>query len=183
MSYKILFKGQIPEEFVEDSRGERLAEDWQANRLVGKININDNVYDASSIKAVVKGFRNPDREQKNEEYMKEIVGIRRESEEYFASKQKLPPEVRSQDTGLAEVLYVASTGKQMPEEVKEQVRARQLAFFKEHDYFAEAKPTCYRDLIPVRAVKKGAATSIMDLLQINTLHFAERVVSNGIQKV
>jgi len=183
MSYQIVFKGQIAPEFIDETSGRVIAAKWEQGTLTGRVVLNENIYEASAIKAILKGFQNPDHTKKNEDNAKLIMQISRDSEDYFARKQKRPSEERAKDTSLSEVLYVAAAGKKMPEEVKVKVRERQLAFFKEHDNFAEAKPTCYKDLIPQRAITKDAAPSIGDLLSINTLHFAERVVSNGIQPV
>ena len=44
--YRIIFKGQVPEEFVGETEGRELSQDWERGSMPSKVKINDNLYDA-----------------------------------------------------------------------------------------------------------------------------------------
>lgn len=181
MAFRIIFKGQIPDEFMDDIKGVKISQMWEENRLTGKVNINGNVYDSSSIKAIISGFQNPDSTDAKNRHIEDIKKIREDNQKYLARKMAMSAEERAKDTGLAELIYSTFARKPMPLEVKEEVIARQAAFFKENPTYAEAKPTCYRDLIPrQQTARNDLAPSIGELAPAWVLGFAERVVSNGI---
>ena len=181
MAFRIIFKGQIPDEFMDDIRGVKISQMWEENRLTGKVNINGNVYDSSSIKAIISGFTNPDSSAAKEKHIQDIKEIREDNQKYLARKMAMTAEERAKDTGLAELVYSAFARKPMPPEIKEEVIKRQTTFFKENPTYADAKPTCYRDLIPKpQTSRNDLPPSIGDLAPAWALGFAERVVSNGI---
>lgn len=176
MSYKIIFKGQIGDEFVDDSRGRRLADDWEAGKLTGRVRINDNLYEASAIKAVMSGFNTPDNSDKNEQF-------RRETEEMWNSfnkardyKMSLSLEERAKDTELARCLF-AAYGVPFPEK---EVIAAQLKSLKEFPNFAVAKPTYYKHLLGVFPAGKAEYKSMKELIPLAALNLAERVIQNNV---
>ncbi len=182
MSHRIVFKGGLPDEFMEDSRGYKLSELWKEGKLNGIVDINGNTYDAKSIKAILSGFSNPDTNDRNALNLKELQKIKTDHEAATEKKLAQSPEIRAKNTGLAEVMYMAFRGQKMPQDVREQVIEAQMAFFTKNPDFADANPICYKHLIgnPARPQEKEAAR-VVDLLPAWALNFAERTVSAGIK--
>lgn len=180
MSYRIVFKGQIGDEFVDDYTGRQLAKDFESNTFPERISINGNVYDAKSVKAVMSGFASPDTNDRNEATKKMIRDMQDEADAIKQKKLAQPPEVRCKNTGMAEVIYMGMSGKRVPPDVMQKIIERQHQFFKENPDWAEANPKCYRDLIPrALLIKPTAAPSMAELLQHNVLMFAERTIINS----
>lgn len=178
MSYKVVFKGNLPDEFVEDYKGRSLAEAWEQDKIKGRIRINENIYDGSSIKAIVSGFQNPDSDTKHEDNKNMMRKVWDEYRDEQSKALKLFPEVRAKNTGMAEIAYLSQTGTRMPEEIREKVMEAQAKFFNEHRDWSLAHPSCYRHLI------KGNVMSpeyhVSNFLPSTGLGLVERVMSNAI---
>lgn len=174
--YKIVFKGQVGEEFVDTLEGQELSEAWEENRLPNKVKINGNLYESSSIKAVISGFTNPDKSEKGEEVKKMMRDMWSEHRELQTEALALSPEKRAQRTGLAEMLYTNLCGRPMSDEIKKEVIAHQTKFFEEHPDFSIAKPTCYKHIF--RDLKRYPEYSMGNAVQSAALNLAERVIAN-----
>jgi hypothetical protein len=176
--YKVIFKGQVPEEFVDTVQGEELMQDWEHSRLPAKVKINGNLYESSAIKAVISGFQNPDKSDKSEENKKMMRDMWREYEDEKASALRLSLEKRAERTGLAEILYTQLTDRPMDEETRKEVVAAQLTFFKEHPDFSIAKPSCYKHIF--KDFKRAPMYHISNHTAVAALNFAERVMANAL---
>lgn len=175
--YKIIFKGQMGEEFVETFQGKQLSDDWKNGALPSKVEINGNLYESSSIKAIVSGFNSPDHTDQNAEHLKMIDDMWHEFNQARAYKMTLSLEKRAEDTSLAEMLF-AAYGVPFP---RETVVAAQLKSFQEFPHFAQAKPTYYKHLLGhVPSHKDGEAMGMNELIPLAALNLAERVIANSI---
>lgn len=174
--YKIIFKGQIPDELVETVEGMGLANDWENNQLPTRVKINGNLYESSAIKAVISGFHN---QENASGPALDIAAMWKEQNKNRDRLLALSPEQRAQNTNLAELTYTAITDSKMPDALKPEIIARQIAFFKENSNFAEAKPSCYRDLIPKPAQPKDY--HISNFTKTSGLKLVERILQNGIR--
>lgn len=173
--YKIVFKGQIPDELVETVEGLGLASAWESGKLPAKVKINNNLYESSSIKAVISGFENPEKNDAT----KDIAAMWSGFNDWANKAASLSPEQKAENTELAELTYVAMAGVQMPPELRPNIIARQLAFFKENPNYVYAKPTCYRDLLPPPMRPKEY--HISNFTALSGLHLVERILQNGIR--
>lgn len=179
MSYRIIFKGQIPEEFVEETVGRNLSDAWERNSLPSKVNINGNLYESNSIKAILSGFNNPDGGDKKEEMAEMIREVQREHREGIGQLLALSPEKRAQNTGIAELVFRSQTNAPMSETVRQQIIERQASFFEENPTWAHANPACYRDLIPNHTA--GKDFHISNHTALAGLNLVERIVQQGIR--
>lgn len=175
--YRIIFKGQVPEEYVGEVEGRALADAWEANRLSHRVKINDNLYESSSIKAILSGFQNPDtggQKSQNADMLREIdedyqVGIK--------GLLALSPGNRALNTGIAELAYTILTHGRMPQDLREQVIARQAAYFEENPDRPHANPSCYRDLMPKPIL--GKEGHISNTTTIAGMDLIERIVGRS----
>ncbi len=179
MSYRIIFKGQVEDEFVDESTGRSLSDDWESGRIASKVKINGNLYESSSIKAVISGFNNPDHTDHKDRMGKMISDIKYEHARGVEAILKLSPEARAKRTGLAEILYTSLAHAPMPQDVKEKVIARQETFFKENPDWAFAKATCYRDLMPKGIQREDG--HIANTTVASGMHLFERIAQQGIK--
>lgn len=176
MSYRIIFKGgQIGDEFVGEVEGSQISNAWEHNRLIGKVKINGNLYDATSIKAILSGFQNPDKTDKHEETKRMMRDMWRDYEDNKNRALSQPIEERAKRTGQAEMLYVSLCGHLMPPEIKELVVEAQLVFFKKNPNYSIAKPSCYKDLL--MPYRRTGPYHIGGLAASTALSFAERVTA------
>lgn len=173
--YKIIFKGQIGDEFVDSFEGLGLATDWKNGSLPSKVEINGNLYESSSIKAVISGFENPEKNDATKDIAAMWSGFNNWADKAVA----LSPEQKAENTELAELTYVSMAGVQMPPELRPKIIARQLAFFKENPNYVYAKPTCYRDLLP--SPMRPKEYHISNFTALSGLHLVERILQHGIR--
>ena len=179
MAYKIVFKGGLAEEFVEGAEGAQIAKLYLENRLPERIELNGNIYDSKSIKGVVKGFQNPDKTDRDERTIKMLADMHYEHEQASIKKRRQPPEVRCKNVGIAEILHTTLVGSRMPEELREQVIAAQFAFFQKNPDYAEARPSCYRHLMP--HAEEAKPYHIRGAVVDSAFNLVERAVSSGIK--
>ena len=82
MSFRIIFRGDIEDVYVDNIRGAALAGKWGIGDLGDKVEINGNLYDSSSIKAILSKAIDPDREKKKDVSREETEELRKHLETY-----------------------------------------------------------------------------------------------------
>lgn len=187
MSFRILFKGQVPDEFVEDSVGARMSQMWENGALTGRIRINDNLYEAGAIKAILSDYQNPDTDKRKRDNMQELDRMAREFNELDSNLLALPPEKRAKtaaNLAFADLMFVAMKGRKMTKEDEAVVVEKSTEWLTSHPDFSLAAPTCY---IPKKEIVKPRQSKhmphISEGLQAWAAGFAMRVLVSGPRKV
>lgn len=178
MSYRIVFKGDLPDEYVDEGTGRKMADAWEQGTLSGRVSVNGNLYEVSAIKAIMSGFANPDTSSRHQTNTDEVRKIWDDFNQDKNRRLALTPEKRAQETGLAEMLF----GAYKTTFPREEVIKLQQKFFETHPNFAQAKPTIYKHLLktPIMGRGKETAVHVADLTVMAALSLAEKVVADGI---
>ncbi len=185
MTYKIVFSGKIEDEYVNDSEGIFLAEMFKSRGFPERVEINGNVYEAKSIKAVISGASNPDDAERKNRGMEIIEESNVDFKKFRGESLKKTPKERAQSIAMMNMICQALRGRPLTEEEKVDVRAAQEKWFTEHPDFHTANPTCYfskEDMARAKATireRPGEATQIKDLLARNILNLMERHLNSA----
>lgn len=187
--YLITFRGRGGTMTVDDRRGAELAriiEDTPDQMVF--VNLDGKVVRLSSIVSV-----EPMREDNNAETLRDrnMQEMHKKHLEYEASRLKtanLPAEEKAKIMDIPLTVWFAHTAeKVIPEGVKIEIEARQLAWFKDHPKNAYCNPIAYKDIINryekvteerPRIEKSGGARRIDLLVRSGALSFVERVLQS-----
>lgn len=180
MTYKIVFSGAMEPEYVKDSEGLYLAELFKNKGFPDRVEINENVYESKAIKAVISGASDPDSGERKQRGSDSIHRINSDFQAWYTLRTAMPPEERAQSVAFFNMLSQAIRGRALTDDEKVTVRKKQLQWFKDHQDFHSANPTCYftKDEI----IKAGAGFQrdpnkplhIGELLTKNAVMLAER---------
>lgn len=176
--YQIKFKGRDTEPlYVDDKMGASLLEKWQADKLPQRMVHQGTAFLGGDIKSITKVIRTeaekaPTHKSADQEYL----AFRR-------NMLSLSVEKRAEILRIPKLIYQAHTGREMPEETKQLVKARQLTYFQEHPGCIYANPATYRDLIPQRQTppKKDKMTPAHELVPGSILHFIEEAIRTDLK--
>jgi hypothetical protein len=171
--YKITFKGRdIEPIFLEDEKGKVVLNAYLENKTLRLVADNQvfNTGDIKFIRLVDKG--------RSETNCRDTT---KQSTDYdcFRSKMlSLSPEQRANILRFPKLVWKSCCGEEMPEQVKDEIRDRQLKYFIQNPNCIYANPAIYRDLIPKRlprADKKGIQ-SVGEMVGLSMM----RVIENAI---
>lgn len=143
--YKITIRGQEPV-FVEDKQGKLLWECWTevdgAPKLSTKVVVGNVAFYASDIRSINKVVKSEAELAPNRNNVADA--------EYLEFRQKmlaLTVEQRANIMRIPNMIWKSCTKAEMPEHVKTEIKARQLAYLKENPKCMYANPKVYRELI------------------------------------
>lgn len=167
---KITFRGKEEPIFVDDVKGQRVWDEWLAGNKA-RIVVDNMAFIVSDIKNIVKV------EKTQAELAQKPT---RQEDEYMAFRRKmlaLSLESRAEIIRIAKLIWSSHTKKEMPDDIKNEIKKRQLAYFKQHPNCIYANPTIYRDLIPEKGFDRGidelepiqniVTTSLLRMIQNN----------------
>lgn len=181
MSYKIIFKGGVDDIYVSDEKGAILLAAKQAGELDGDIVINDSLYDAKSIKAIISKVNDPDNPSTKQEWSDWVSQDNNEFRHFHNEQLKLSPKERAQNTFFMDLMSQAIRGRSLTELEKKDVRFAQERWFETHLDFHTANPVCYFKREEINRIEKrrnaSKPISIKEALSTNALLFAERHLS------
>lgn len=152
--YAIFLRSQREPILVDDTIGYKLKDQWLNGKLPKRVEVGDWAGDSEQIKGIkANADGNIDEEivtsqegrsQKTDAYFKQID---QEYKDYRKAKLKLSPADRAKNLTIAKLVWEAHTERPMPDDIKEQIIARQQAFFEEFPRLSIANPICYRDIV------------------------------------
>lgn len=181
MSYRIVFKGGLPDEFVDEIKGSSLSEAWEGGKLNGIVKINGNSYDGKAIKAIMSGFSNPDKLGVREQNMKDMEEERRKFQDFRKKMMALSPAERarhSYNLEFANMVWYSVKKRDLTSEERETVIKKSEEWITAHPEFHAANPSAYleRKDLP-HPSKTEDAVHIGDLLTERILVFADKVLN------
>jgi len=140
--YKIIFKGMGNEPlFIDDTKGKVVMETWVADKKA-KMVIGNTAFYTGDIKQITKV------EKSEAEAAPQInTQVEKEYTEFRKKMLALPIEQRAGIIRIPKMIWASHTKLEMPEEVKQKIKERQLAYFTENPNCIYANPKVYRDLI------------------------------------
>lgn len=181
--YKISFKGPTEPVYMDEIRGMALYQDWLKDALPLKVELEPGrAILSSTIKAIERGFASPDKSSQRDQNTDDIAKIASDYRRDRAIKAAYSAEVKAKDLAVPSLVWKANTGTALPKELEEQIIERQEAFFKEHPDHSLANPTCYQDLMPIKAdlrpdiERHENAKRVDHVVRIAILDFVERVL-------
>ena len=141
--YKITFKGKdIEPVFVEDEKGKQVWDIWLQNKTA-RIVVNNSAFSTSDIKNISLMEKT-----RAEIYKPETTQQNADYDSFRKKMLSLSIEQRAQILRIPKLVWESSTNEIMTDEVKEKIKARQLAYFKENPNCIYTNPHAYQDLIP-----------------------------------
>ena len=176
--YKILFKGKDMEPLlVDDTKGQIVWDSWIANdkarMVLGKI-----AFFTGDIKQIVKIEKS---EAEVASTLPNTVEL-----EYLEFRKKmlgLSIEKRSGILRIAKMIWNSHTKAEMPEELKQQIKEKQLAYFTENPTCIYANPKVYKPLIPkyLHLAKLDDFNPIQNVIPAMTLKMVEQLIQTDLQ--
>lgn len=172
--YKVIFKGDLEPIYLSPVEGKQLMDDLKAGKLQGFIELNGQMVDSKSIKAVIPDQVDPDSQEKKSEFTEMVHEENRKFREWRAERLKMSPEKRAESTSFMNYMSQALRGRTLNHREVLEVREKQKEFFESHPDFHTANPTCFftkQDLavedenLPMMPIKTA--------LKIQALKYAE----------
>jgi len=174
--YKIVFKGRDVEPLlVEDTNGQKIWDIWLTTKNPQKIVVQNQAFVTSDIKSI----------NKIEKTAAELAPVRGDTE-YIDFRKKmlaLPLEKRASILRFAKMIWTSHKPSEMPELVKEQIKAAQLEYFKENPNCIYANPKVYRHLIAPHVARrsKNSMQHISNSIPETCLKIIEAAISTDLQ--
>lgn len=174
--YRVIFKGDMEDMFLDHSEGAQLHEDLANGKLEGFINLKGNLIEVKSIKAILPNATDPDSFSAKEKGNAHIYQAEVEFDMWRAKRLAMSPFGRAQDTSFFNFLCRTIRGRPLTEEEIPVVRIAQEQWFDEHPDFHNANPICYfkKEELTMPERHKDRMTPMKDLLLENALNFAYR---------
>lgn len=176
--YKIIFKGVgIDPIFVEDdSKGKIIMDSWVEDKKTRMV-FKNTAFFTGDIKQIIKLEKSAAEMSKG---MPDNV-----ENEYLDFRKKmlsLSLESRASIMRIPKLVWSAHSESVMPDEVKEQIKERQLAYFTENPNCIYANPKIYRDLIPPRAMRSQVEDMkpIQNVFGASALRFIENMIQTDL---
>lgn len=173
--YRVVFKGDMEDMFLDNQEGRQLHDDLENNRLEGFINLKGSLVEVKSIKAILPNSSDPDSKESKEKGNEHIYNQNLEFDMWRAKRLSMSPFARAQDTSFFNFLCRTIRGRPLTEEEIPEVRVAQEQWFTDHPDFHNANPICYfkKEELTIPNEPKGM-TPMKDLLLQNALDFAYR---------
>lgn len=177
--YKISIRGQEPI-FVEDEMGVRLWNMWMEQgdeKMPTKVAVKGVAFYSSDIRGITKI-------QKTEAELSTYTQVDDgEYDTYRNNMLSLPIERRAQIMRIPNLIWKSHTKQEMPDETKQLIKERQLAYFKENPKCIYANPKCYRDLMPrpIELHKLENLNPVQNMLPTSTLRLVERMIQTDLE--
>lgn len=181
--YKVIFKGDIPDIYIDMARGSQLADDFENGMLPERVSIEGTIVDSKSIKAVISNVGDPERKEKKDDFMEMVDKINKNHRDMKRTLLNTPIEERAKRLEIAEMLSIGIRGRKLAENEREAIVERQTAWLEENPEWSEANPICYRDIIdqPIQPTGVDTASHISQIVGMNSMRLAEMQVQNGIK--
>lgn len=139
--YKITFKGMSSEPlFVEDAKGKVVMDTWIADKKARMV-LGNTAFFTGDIKQITKI------EKTEAELAPSVTSQETEYLEFRKKMLSLPIEKRAGILRIPKMIWASHTKQEMADDVKEQIKARQLTYFTENPKCIYANPKVYKDLI------------------------------------
>lgn len=178
--YRIIFKGDMENMYLDESEGRQLAEDISRGNLSGYLKLKGSVVASASIKAVQPYFSDPDSGKLKERHMEKIAQDEREWQDWKKRRLALSPEDRAQTVGFMNLMCQVIRGRALTADEIPKVKLAQKKWFEEHPDFHSANPICYftkneiSKLQPIVRPVEGKPMRVGNLLAVSALKFADR---------
>lgn len=175
--FRITIRGQDPI-FLEDGPGSDLFKKWSNDeKLPMKIT-------AGNIAFFTADIRNIARIQKGAAELAPKTDT--QEAEYQAFRRKmldLTIEQRANIMRIANMVWASHTKDEMGEDTKKEIKARQLAYFKENPNCMYANPKIYRDLMPKPRYTQNieSLTPLSNILPTSMMRMIENVIQTDLQ--
>lgn len=173
--YRVIFKGDMEDMFLDHSEGAQLHDDLANNKLEGYINLKGNLVQASSIKAVLPNAIDPDSTESRQKGSDHIYQQNLQFDMWRAKRLALSPKERAQSITFFNFLCKTIRGRPLTEEEIPEVQAAQEQWYIDHPDFHNANPICYfkKEELQLPTDDKNI-TPISNLLLQNALDLAYR---------
>ena len=174
--YKITIKGKDAEPiFLED--GEDILKRWTENKLPARLLIKDMAINSSDIRTIQKIQKTEAENANNFDRNGEI--------EYVNFRRKmlsLSVDERGNIMRIPNMIWKAHGNGEMPQNVKDEIKLRQITYFTENPNCIFANPKIYRDLIPARRVEKqkDQLNTVTTYIHISMLHLIENIIKTDL---
>jgi len=180
--YGIYLRSQKEPIFVDNTLGEKLRADWVASRLPRRVEIGSWTGEAEQIKAIQKDdtpAADDSRAKQLEDKMQDAVDYMREiDQEYWndrLARMRQPISERAKNMRIPSLVWQAHTAQtSIPDNVKSEIEARQLAYLTENPTKSFANPIAYKDIIDNQPVQRRNTFSAA------LLRLAERQIQSDI---
>lgn len=174
--YKIKLKGRDEPIIIKDDTGKMLRERWIENKLPARLVTENMAFLSTDIKSIEK-IQRTEAEAPRDNSQNDA--------EYLAFRKKmldLPIEARANIMRIPNLIWAAHTRKVMPEDVKEEIKARQLKYLAENPNCMYANPKVYRDLIPkaVTHLTIDEMNPIQNVVAAATLRLVQNIIQNDL---
>lgn len=176
--YKIIFKGVgIEPIFVEDdNKGKIIMDSWVEDKKARMV-FKNTAFFTGDIKQIIKI-------EKSEAEVASSLPNAVETE-YLDFRKKmlgLSIDARASIMRIPKIIWKAHTDSEMPDEVKQKIKERQLAYFTENPKCIYANPKVYRDLIPNRAMRSQIEDMkpIQNVFGASALRFIENMIQTDL---
>ena len=177
--YKIIFKGMGTEPFFveDDAKGKIIMDSWVEDKKARMV-FKNTAFFTGDIKQIIKI------EKSEAEIAATKPNVIENDYLDFRSKMlSLPIEKRAGILRLAKMIWNSHTKSEMPDDLKEQIRSRQLAYFTENPNCIYANPKVYKSLIPKYLPIKqiDVFKPVQNILPTLTLKMVESLVQTDLQ--
>lgn len=176
--YKIIFKGVgIEPMFVDDNKGKIVMESWVGDKKARMV-LGNTAFFTGDIKQITK------LEKSEAEVAAQTPNL--VEQQYLEFRQKmlgLSIEKRATIMRIAKMIWNSHTKAEMPDDLKEQIKARQLTYFTENPNCIYANPKVYKDLIPkfLPLAHLDDFKPIQNVVPKLTLKMVEQLVQTDLQ--
>jgi hypothetical protein len=176
--YKLIFKGTgIDPMFLDDEKGKVILESYLSNKSI-RIMAAGQAFSTSDVKAIFKV------ERSNSEMAKPATSQENEYLEFRKKMLNLTIEKRAEILRIPKMIWQSISGEDMTEEVKQEIKKRQLAYFKENPNCIYANPKIYRDIMPLARednFKRDQMKKIKGLIAPSLMRFIENAIQTDLQ--
>lgn len=175
--YKLIFKGRdIDPIFIDDEKGKQVWQAWVDNKQARMV-LGNTAFYSGDIKQITKVV-------KTEAETARVVD--KEEKQYLDFREKmlsLSLEKRANIMRIANMVWKSHTKDEMPENIKAEIKARQLAYFKENPKCIYANPKIYKDLIPKLKMQREIDNTkpIGNLVATSMMRLLENIVQTDLQ--
>ena len=177
--YKVIFKGRdIEPLFLNEDKGKIVLEAYLANKPIRMV-ANNQAFSVSDIKNVALVEKS-----QSEQFAQKSTQQDADYDKFRRNMLSLPIEKRAAILRFPKIVWSANTQDEMPADVKEKIKERQLAYFTEHPKCIYANPACYRDLIPKsveKGSKEGEFVKMSSVVGAGMMRFIENAISTDLE--
>lgn len=173
--YKIVFKGRdIEPILLSPEKGKSIFDQWVAGKLPARLVLKGSAVMSSDIKII----QNMDEWDTKKKPTQDHSADEREYLEFRRDMLNLPIEKRAQILRIPKLVWKAQHKTELPQDVAEKIKERQLEYFKENPNCIFANPSAYRDLVGERQIPKkdSQLNPLGNFMNVSVLKLVENVI-------